>query len=241
MRKIFLKLSRILLPVAAAFSIGTAHAGWVEPAAQSTTYSFGISFSGGDGGIKKTGVSYTTGTEMLDVKYEFASPKTDGFWLVLSDGPDPKKGASEYAILYGDLGANRLSVYAYDTKLGEESYKGGNLLASYDGILSKKGFSLDVTDINNAFKTKDWDGVQIGEKAGIWFHASTDSEFSYGKKGELRDYEFCGQSWVDAGNISTKSDPNTPVSEPAEMLTFAAGSALLVFFIRKRKAEDAIA
>lgn len=152
--------------------------------------------------------AYDDTNEVYGMKFKDDGTK-DGFWLVVSDGPNPKTNANEYAILYGDLNANRITAYTYDGLDGPNSYQTGTFLGSYDGAFQDGGthatygfdltmFSLDVSAINAAFDTPDWDGVQHGALSGMWFHQSVDSQFAYNADGSLAGYSFSDQMWVDA-------------------------------------------
>lgn len=131
----------------------------------------------------------------------------DGFWLVVSDGPNPKKNANEYAILYGDREANRITAYTYDGENNANSFQTGTFLGTYENAFAAAGthptqgydltmFKLDVAAINGAFGGE-WDGVAQGEQSGIWFHQSADSNFTYGADGEITGYNFGSQMFVD--------------------------------------------
>ena len=61
-------------------------------------------------------------------------------------------------------------------------------------------FSLDVSAINATLA----DGVQIGEQAGIWFHQSAGSDFTYGADGSITNYAYDSQMWLDQGNDATR-------------------------------------
>lgn len=148
--------------------------------------------------------AYDPDRETYTMKFTDDGSK-DGFWLVVSDGPNPKSNANEYAILYGDRDANRITAYTYDGTNGPNSYKTGDYLATYDNVFSSGGpdmtmYTLDVSGINAAFNTADWDGVQLGSNSGIWFHQSAGSNFSYNADGTIADYAFSGQMWLDAAN-----------------------------------------
>ena len=139
----------------------------------------------------------------------------DGFWLVVSSGENPKTNAQEYAILYGDRAANRITAYAYDGENNRNSYRTGSFLGTFDDAFSEAGqhptygydmtmFSLDVAAINAAFDTADWDGVQLGEQAGIWFHQAQGTQFSYDDAtGRITDFDISGQMWLDRAFDST--------------------------------------
>lgn len=77
--------------------------------------------------------------------------KTEGYWLAVSPGQDPKGHAGELAIFYFDMGGGtpKLTVYAYNGQNGNTSYKDGSPQAGNqppDKILS----SLVTTNWINA-------------------------------------------------------------------------------------------
>ncbi len=137
----------------------------------------------------------------------------DGFWLVLTDGDNPKGDGTSNAILYGDIENNRITAYTYDGQNNSKSYENGTFLGTYENAFSSAGthvsgyeltmFSLDVSEINSAFGG-DWKGVSIGEEAGIWFHQSAGSNFEYGEDGSIVDYAFNSQMYLDDGNTTTR-------------------------------------
>lgn len=135
---------------------------------------------------------------------KFNAGTNDGFWLVASTGENPKYNTEEYAILYGDLTTNRITAYVYDGENSANSFQTSDFLGSFEAPFVDMGggmvqFDLDVAAINGAFNTPEWEGVQIGNQAGIWFHQSTGSDFSYGANGELLDYSFGSEMWLDRG------------------------------------------
>ncbi len=139
----------------------------------------------------------------------------DGFWLVVSSGANPKTYANEYAILYGDRTANKITAYTYDGVNSSKSYESGTLLGTYENAFSDAGvhpkydyemsmFTLDVGAINSAFDTPEWDGVRLGAESGIWFHQSAGTTFSYGTDGSITNFEFSGQMWLDRAYDETR-------------------------------------
>ena len=150
----------------------------------------------------------------------------DGFWLVVSDGPNPRGDSSDYAILYGDLNNNSITAYTYDGENNSNSYETGTYLGTYDNAFSDGGqharygydltmFSLDVGAINDSFGDE-WTGVALGEQAGIWFHQSADSQFDYADNGEILDYSFSSQMFLDRGNddiTNTFASPDCVTSQ----------------------------
>lgn len=153
--------------------------------------------------------AYNTETETYTMKYRSDQGK-DGFWLVVTDGVNPKGDGTSNAILYGDLENNRITAYTYNGENTSDSFTNGTLLGTYDDVFSSGGthptygydmtmFTLDVSEINGALGT-DFSGVQLGEQAGIWFHQSAGSNFAYDEDGSIADYTFDNQMWLDRGN-----------------------------------------
>ena len=153
--------------------------------------------------------SFDTSTNTYGMKFRDDGDK-DGFWLVVSDGTNPKTNENEFAILYGDRAANRITAYAYDGQNNANSFQNGTLLGTYENVFADAGqhptrgyditmFTLDVSEINSAFTNEGWDGVQIGEQAGIWFHQSAGSDFKYDDFGSIVDYTFSDQMYLDRG------------------------------------------
>ena len=164
----------------------------------------------------------------------------DGFWLVLSDGPNPKNHVDEYAIFYGDGKTGRLTSYVYSGRNSANSYKSEQLLASFNNALNvetsangeQRTFSftnLDISGINNYLDTEDWDGAAFGEKVGVWFHPTVLGQTAYSEDGALTQFEASRSSWYDVGNVET-------VPEPAGLALLAGTLGLLAAARRKNKA-----
>ncbi len=167
--------------------------------------------------------AYDTVNEAYAVKFRTDDTK-DGFWLVATAGDNPKGDGASHAILYGDLKNNRITAYTYNGENSSNSFERGTLLGTYENVFSPGGtdavqgydltmFSLDVSSINNALGAE-FDGVQIGEEAGIWFHQSSGSEFTYGADGSIVDYVFDTQMFLDVGN-----NDNTIITGTADCIT----------------------
>ncbi len=182
--------------------------------------------------------NYDDTNEAFTFKYT-DDGSNDGFWLVISDGENPKYNENEYAILYGDRVANRITAYTYDGTNSANSFRTSEFLGTFENAFSDAGerdglpltmFSIDVAEINAAFDTPEWDGVQTGAEGGIWFHKSEGSNFSYGADGSILDYSFADQMWLDAantpaGNISPNSpDCTTSTNFRCSTTEFAAAS-----------------
>ncbi|MCX4029389.1 hypothetical protein H0A36_03020 [Endozoicomonas sp. SM1973] len=177
--------------------------------------------------------SWQSTTEKANGQY------TDGFWLVVSDGPDPKGHVNEYAIMYGDLATGTLTSYIYNGNSTYNTWRhnqnyiastGANFInVSDNGTARTFNFELDTTQINSLFTTTDWDGVAFGEKIGIWYHPSIGSTFAYNADGSLKNFSVTQSGWYDAAHQTT-----TPISTPATISLFLM-SVALVPFIRNRR------
>ena len=64
---------------------------------------------------------------------------SDGFWLVVTDGDNPKGDGSSHAILYGDIENNRVTAYTYDGTNSANSYQNGTLLGTYENAFADAG------------------------------------------------------------------------------------------------------
>ena len=157
--------------------------------------------------------AYDAEKQTYSVNYRSDQGK-DGFWLVVTDGDNPKGDGTSHAILYGDLENNRITAYTYNGENSSDSFTNGTLLGTYENAFSSGGthatlgyeltkFNLDVSELNNALGP-DFDGVQFGPEAGLWFHQSSGSEFTYGADGSIVDYVFEDQTYLDRGNDITR-------------------------------------
>lgn len=206
----------------------------------------------------------TKGTFSFDANFSRNSQgKTpNAFWLVVSNGPNPKGTPGELVAFYFDASKSKpvVSAYGYNGVNGDNSYKDGSPAAGIqtpDRIVSSitntswlnrvsfgtdaagnrtLGFDVDQAILNN-YKPKngnpaDWDGVNFSSKFGLWFHPVTDASTSYDAQGFLTNFTFDKQGWVDFSDKKTKSGPS-PVPEPASMAVIGLGIAGLVR--RKRK------
>ena len=175
--------------------------------------------------------TFDESSNIFSWSYRTNNPANDGFWLVVSDGPNPKGGRGEYGIMYGDLDTNRLSVYEYNGRNSADSYRTEELLQTFDGVFSvidaldgtrSISFSIDATDINdyyNAIDAPDWAGIRFGSRIGYWFHPSLDSRFTYGDGDPtLEGFRYATQGWYDKKDLTT-----TAVPEPDTILLLLLG------------------
>lgn len=179
-----------------------------------------------------------------------ATKNTNGYWLVVSDGPNPKNINSQLAIMYFDatnLADPKVSIYRYNGANSSSSFATpGDLLASTEGAgasdivasASQSGSSrtfrlrVDATAINARYAPgastvfPDWEGIQFGHRIGMWFHAIKNANFQY--NGDRLTGLTGTSGWLDGSNECTHLVP-TP---GAGALALAGG---LLAVRRRRK------
>lgn len=168
------------------------------------------------GEIESIATTYDQGDEQLSWQHTIADKggqASDGFWLVLSDGPNPKYNRGEYAILYGDSNANRLTAYEYSGQNNGNSWQNpGNFLDSFGLSYSHSNgagtfdFDIDVSGINGAPLGSDWNGAQFGSEIGIWFHPVLDADFTYNGD-RITQFSPSQEGWFDTSNQTTSQVP----------------------------------
>lgn len=199
-------MKKLALTMACGLSLGltaAAHAGNVY---QWTWDGSNPSQNNAGGTISSLRSTFDQNTDVFtwDVTYSDGVAKnTNGFWLVVSDGPNPKNINSQLAIMYFDatnLAAPKVSIYRYNGANSSSSFQSpGDLLASSQGVgaadisasASQSGgsrtfhLSVDATAINAMYAPgastvfADWEGIDFGQRIGMWFHSIKNANFQY--------------------------------------------------------------
>lgn len=186
------------------------------------------------GQISAIASTYDTNTSVFTWNVSFSdgvAKDTDGYYLVVGPGPNPKGHAFEYAIIYFDassLANPNVSIYRYNGNNDGTSFlTPGDLLASsrtpgqttITSSASAAGgartFNLTVnaSAINALFnppttpQQADWRGIQYGQNIGVWFHPVTGLSTTYSGT-SLTKFDFRGQGWLDTANERTFEVPS---------------------------------
>jgi len=210
--------------------------------------------SNSDGGeIKNVRATYDDATQQLGYYVTFgqvpnSTLKTNGYWLVMSPGPNPKGHADELSIFYFDrsgAGSPKLTVNNYNGQNADNSWNGGNqifssLRASDQSKITslyafdrpngdqEYGFKIDARSINGYKNSADWTGAKFGQNIGVWFHPVAGLTTSYNNN-FLCGWNYRSQGWLDTTNSRTVATP-----EPA---TFAAMGVGALALLKRRKSK----
>lgn len=162
----------------------------------------------------------------------------DGFWLVVSNGPNPKGELGQLAILYGDLLTGHLLAYEYSGRNDPYSYRNpGNFLGDFSSGLNyvagsnEYDLTIDVTALNDLYPSP-WEGIQFGSAFGIWYHPTWGTNASYYQTRNGYELEYWGyrrQGWFDRNEQVT-----TQVPEPGTLTLFGLG-LIGLGIMRRRK------
>ncbi|MEL7227207.1 MAG: hypothetical protein AAGL17_20815 [Cyanobacteria bacterium J06576_12] len=213
--------------------------------AKAATYTFQGNNLGGN---TKTGdhsnitATFNNNTNLLTWSSTFTDngkgPLAEGAWLVLSDGPNPKKHVDEYAIFYLDGLTEQVSIYNYNGENKADSYKKENYLGGTALQVTNNGsdrtfeFSVDVSDINNDVNGlfgDDWEGASFADNIGIWFHGASDLTTKYKNDGSLKRFHAGTSGWYD---VSDKGATSVP--EPGSVAALGLFAAAAAGKLRKR-------
>lgn len=233
---------------------------------QASVYSFNWNKSQGGsydgvGTLNSISSTFNSVTNRLTWNFNIGSASnpnaSNGFWLVLSPGPNPKGYSGELAIMYFDASKSvpTLTSFAYNGVNGPDSFLHatssnsstpdfimssiGKNKQSVLGLTNKTeangsktmGFDIDASIINGHTPKypggAPWTGAAYGSKVGVWFHP-VKATFGYGSGGALCNLNVSKQGWFDGQNFPTTQ----AVPEPTTMALLAAGS---IVASRRRK------
>lgn len=225
-----LKRVAMLFVVAITFSVQFAYA-TIAPWDSKAHY-FEMKGSGGAGGINYTRAQYNTEHDVFNLNYDFNNG-ADTFWMVVTPTANPKGTADQYVILYGDIKTNRITAYAYNGRNDQDSYLNKDkYISTFDGVIQGdgKGFRIDATELNSAFKNPEWKGLQFEDNAGIWFHAGVNGTTEYNHDKTIKSFNIGHEhSWVDSPMDRSIPTSPTPVDAPASLgiMTLAIAGLML--------------
>lgn len=215
-----------------------------------TTYQYEINNPPGSdsaGDISTFAATYNDANQQLSFSstiQQAGSHLANAFWLVLSDGPNPKHHYNEYAIFYGDAATGNLTTYVYNGVNSANSWNTpGEFIESFAGGLTVDtsvsnevtfSFSIDVSAINAYTPTtpgiNDWDGALFASKIGIWYHPAVlaDTGATYNADGSLAAFPVARGGWYDTADRVTNVVP-----VPTAAWLFASGLIGLVGISRR--------
>lgn len=189
------------------------------------------------------------------------SDKPSGYWLAVSNGPNPKGYSGELAIFYFDAsGASPvLTAYGYNGQNGNTSFYDGSGAAGIqapdkiassmnnsawikslkirDNANGTRDFAFDIAgSVINSYQPQNqgiggWKGVAFEQNFGIWLHPVTRLSTQYGQDGFLTQFQAPCQGWLDLNDQTTQCVP-----EPGSMAALGMGALAM---IRRRKARKA--
>ena len=194
-------------------------------------------------GYDSISASFNDANNQFSWEVDYSGANPDGFWLVVSDGPNPKNNPLEYSIFYGDYSSGNLAAYAYNGNNNAGSWASNPFVGDFSSSMYTSGsdifgFSIDATTMNGMNLGPDWDGAQFAENIGIWFHPTWNLNASFNPAdGSILNFTPRSNAWYDT-NYDGDCDTNdrgciTQVPEPA---TFALmGLGLLGLTVSRKK------
>lgn len=199
------------------------------------------------GSHKEISTTFDDDTDLFTWSSTFTQNPTtgaiaEGGWLVVNDGPMPRKSVFENVIFYLDGSVNRVSAYAYDGDKAVKSWETSTFLdstelevndtADGDRTLS---FDFDMSTINSLQDTfgSAWEGTTFDEKIGVWFHGVDGLTTNYTNDGKLSQFEFKKKTSFDVAMKDAKKSVPEPATTAALGMTMAAAAFTK---LRKRSA-----
>ncbi|MEL7350898.1 MAG: PEP-CTERM sorting domain-containing protein [Cyanobacteria bacterium P01_A01_bin.116] len=205
----------------------------------------------GAGKIDAVSTTFNNVTDLFTWSSTVSADPTTGAisedaWLVINDGPAPKKSKKESVIFYLDEAAEKVLAYDYDSSKFGKSWKYTTLLGSEDLEVTTDGdqktyaFDWDLTEINGKTDVfgDDWKGAAFDEEIGIWYHALGDSAIEY--EGEaISDLSFTGRTAYDisdGGSVVLGDENSESVPEPGTALALGFTAAAAMFTKSRKQA-----
>ncbi|MEM6910748.1 MAG: PEP-CTERM sorting domain-containing protein [Verrucomicrobiota bacterium] len=212
----------------------------------------GQRYSARAGFIDSFETSYNAGTGelLLDIAFsENNGSLANGYWFVVSDGPNPKGNVNEYAIFYFDASDPNnpiVSSYVYNGANSSSSWQnpGDLLYTSFDTQIQAiastgpgsidMSLTVDTTDLNLAstwpasygLSEPDWDGALFGDTIGVWLHPFISENVQYNSDGSLKKLEIKKSGFYDFAKKEA-------IPEPSSALLLSLSGAAL--FLRRRR------
>ncbi len=220
------------------------------------------------GTITDFNASFNDATDQFSWSSTIEDGAADGFWMVMSSGPNPKGHANEYTILYGDTVNSRLTAYVYKGLNSSNSWNNGQFIGSYGLSSSTSGnattfsFNIDASSINQAAPpiidaagnqtgtgftlagpTDIWQGLTIGpDTAGVWYHPvvldTSPGNLQYAANGSLWDFAYTASSWNDVANQPVTPGGPSGVPEPNTLVLLLGAGLIGAGMKRKRQPQQ---